>query len=328
MYAGPGAPIALRDLDYLTLQGAHDGDLPGFSGIQTYHRVSFSDGVDHLKVALYTERANHGRFSSVWDYGDTGPLSSWLLDRGSMLSAAEQQRLAKAVIGAFLARSLQGQASYDAFFREPRGGREWLPDDVVETHWQSSRRVVVDDFTAGRIDGDRNVATGFATVTSGDPPLRDGTTQRDRATRLAWSGKARYELAVDRSTAAAIDPHGALVLAMAAANDAAAPVDPIIELRTADGLTVAVRLSDVAPARPLLPTRIWKLAGLGERYLPTERHARPAERFLQTYEIDLSAFTAASPGFDATRIVGLAICFEGQGEVFLDDVAFEPPVEE
>ncbi|HET9457483.1 MAG TPA: hypothetical protein VFO78_09090 [Candidatus Limnocylindrales bacterium] len=326
MYLGPGAPVALRDVDYLVLQGAHDGDLPAFSGLQTYHRVSFGEDVDasRLKVALYAERANHGRFSSVWVTGDAGSMLSWLLDRGSMLAPAEQQHLARAVIGAFLARSLQGQTAYDAFFREPRAGRHWLPDEVVASHWESSRRVVLDSFTEGRIDEKRHEAIGFAKVTSGDPPLRDGTSQRDRATRLAWDGEARYELSVDRATAAAIDPGGALVLAMVTAADRADRVDPLLELRAADGRTAALRLSEVVPARPLLPTRLWKLTELGERYLPGEALAYPVERFLQTYEIDLAAFTAAAPGFDPTRITSVAVCFEGEGAVFLDDVGFEP----
>lgn len=325
MYLGPGAPVALHDLDYLVLQGAHDGDLPAFSGLQTYHRVRFGDAAgSHLKVALYSERANHGRFSSVWDTGDAGSMLSWLLDRGSLLAPAEQQQLARTVIGAFLARSLQGQTAYDAFFREPRAGRDWLPDDVVASHWESSRRLVLDAFTDGRVDGDRHVATGFARVTSGDPPLRDGTSQRDRATRLAWDGAARYEVAVDRTTASSIDPGGSLVLAMVTAADRADPIDPRIELRTADGRTASLPLSAVAPTRPLMPTRLWKIGGLGQRYLPTETLAYPAERFLQTYEIDLAAFTATAPRFDPTEIAAVAVCFEGEGAVFLDDVGFEP----
>jgi hypothetical protein len=326
MYRGPGAPASLKNLDYLVIQGAHDGDLPGFNGVQTYHRIRFDGGRDHLKVALYSERANHGRFNTVWDFGDAGALSSWMLDRGSMLAPAEQQRLARTVIGAFLARSIQGETGYEAFFREPRAGRAWLPDDVIETHWESSGRVVVEDFATGRIDRDRHPAIGFETVTSGDPPLRDAATQRDRAVRLVWSGPARYDIAIDRSVAAAIDPDGSLVFAMVATLDGSAPVDPIVELRSADGLRAAVRLGDVAPVRPLLPTRLWKIDGLGDRYLPAEKHVLPAERFLQTYEIELSAFEEATPGFDPTRLVSLSIGFGGAGAVFLDDVAFEPPV--
>jgi hypothetical protein len=283
---------------------------------------------DNLKVALYSERANHGRFNTVWDYGDAGSLMSWMLDRGSMFTQAEQQRFAKAVIGAFLARSLQGETGYDAFFRDPRAGRSWLPDDVVETHWETSGRVVVEDFSSGRIDADRHPVSGFESVKSVDPPTRDGTTQRDRATRLTWSGEALYEIAVGPPIAAAVDPAGSLVFAMTPCVDGAAvAADPLVELRLRNEQVAAVRLSDVAPARPLLPTRIWKIAALNDRYLPTEKRIIPAERFLQTYEIELSEFARVLPDFDPDEIVGLTFRFDGSGSVFLDDIAFEPPVD-
>jgi hypothetical protein len=67
------------------------------------------------EVAAYSQRANHGRFNSIWDTGDAGPLTSWMLDRGSLLSADQQEDLAKALVGAFLARSLEGRIEYDAF---------------------------------------------------------------------------------------------------------------------------------------------------------------------------------------------------------------------
>ena len=126
-----GAPPVLRDADYLVIQGAHDGDLPGFSGLRAYHRTEVGPG--GLKAAVYIGRANHGRFNTVWNDGDAGPVHSWMLERGSLLSAGEQQRAAQAIVAAFLARSLQADLRYDAFLHDPRAGRAWLPDDVIET---------------------------------------------------------------------------------------------------------------------------------------------------------------------------------------------------
>jgi dienelactone hydrolase len=324
MYQSLSGVTRLDDLDYLVIQGAHDGDLPGYTGLQTYHRVTFSEP-GHLKVAVLSHRANHGRFNSVWDIGDAGPLDSWMLDRGSMLSMAEQQRLAKTVIGAFLARSLGGETGYDAFFREPRSGRAWLPDDIVETHWQSSERILVEDFTEGLVDRERNEPLGFASVTSADPPLRDGTKQRDRAASLTWANPASYTVAVDATIRGRLEPDGSLVFA-AAASDDATPVDTVIELRTLDGQVASVRLADVAPGRPSLPTKLWKIDGLGDRYLPSERQPLPAERFLQTYAIDLAAFRTrdGGPSLDPARLASITFRFEGSGALYLDDIGFEP----
>jgi hypothetical protein len=326
MYRGPGSSATLRDIDYLVIQGAHDGDLPGYTGLQTYHRVALGDGGDHLKVAVFSERANHGRFNSVWNDADAGALQSWTLDRGSLLSMAEQQHLAKTVVAAFLARSLQGATGYDAFFREPRAGRAWLPDDVVETHWQSSGRVVVDAFGLDPSDLTKVQARGVAAIEIADPPLRDGATQHDPAALLSWSGKATYALPIDPSVAHAIDIDGSLVFAMAPSSDASGPLDTVIALRSADGRVASIRLSEVAPGRPLLPARIRKLAGLAARYEPDERRLLAAERFLQTYDVGLSTFLAASPEFDLNDLASVTFQFDGAGAAYLDDVAFEPGV--
>ncbi|HSI99462.1 MAG TPA: hypothetical protein VLA59_03650 [Patescibacteria group bacterium] len=322
-YAGPGSPIRLTDIDYLVLQGAHDADLPAFSGLSTYHRVSFSEGSgDHLKVALYSQRANHGRFNTVWDVGDAGPLASWLLDRGSILSPAEQQRLAKAVIGAFLQRSLLDRTEYDALFREPRAGRAWLPDDVVQTEWATSGRTVLDDFTIGpRADAE---ALGFDEATTLDPGLRDGTTQGDRGLRVTWTGSAQYRIPVTPEVAAWLSAGDALVISIVAAADALVDEGPIIHLEHADGRERSLVLDDAIGIRPLLPTRLWKVEALGARYLPDEQLKSPIERFLQTYEIPLSAFEPALASADLAGIRGLVIRFTGSGSAYLDDIAFEP----
>jgi dienelactone hydrolase len=321
-YAGPGAPIRLTDLDYLTLQGAHDGDLPAFTGLTTYHRVAFTGSGDHLKVALYSQRANHGRFNTVWDVGDAGPLSSWLLDRGSILSPAEQQQLAKGVIGAFLQRSLFDRTEYDAFFRDPRAGRAWLPEDVVQTEWATSERTVLDDFISGpRAEAE---VQGFDEASTMDPGLRDGTMQGDRAIRLTWTGPAQYRIPVPSEVAAGLSADDALVLSIVAAADALADEGPIIHLVHADGRERSVVLDEVSGIRPLLPTRLWKLDALGARYLPEERLRSPIERFLQTYEIPLSAFDASLSEQDLSGISGLVIRFTGTGSAYLDDIAFEP----
>jgi dienelactone hydrolase len=322
MYHGPGAPIGLTDLDYLVLQGAHDGDLPAFSGLRTYHRVTLTGAGDHLKVALYSERANHGRFNSVWDIGDAGPLASWMLDRGSILSPAEQQQLAKAAIGAFLARSLFDETGYDAFFREPRAGRDWLPDDVVLTHWEASGRLEPAIDRRPGSDG-APVATGFDVAGGRDPMLRDRTVIGDASILLTWSGAATFDVPLEAALADRVDPGGRLTISLGLAAEGAPP-DPILVLTDADGTTAEVRLSEVGAMRPLLPTRLWKLDGLGDRYMPAEKIAWPAERVLQTHAIELARFADAAPGLDLDGLTGVGVRFDGAGSVYLDDIGFEP----
>ena len=207
-----GAAPILRDADYLVIQGAHDGDLPGFSGLRAYHRAEVGPG--GVKAAVYIGRANHGRFNTVWNDGDAGPVLSWMLERGSLLSASEQQRTAKAIVAAFLARSLQADLRYDAFLRDPRAGRAWLPDDVIETHWETGDRITLSAMKASRIDRAGLESAGFERADVVDPMLRDGTPQGDRALRLAWTSGAELGVPIAPDEAARIDPRGSLTLSL------------------------------------------------------------------------------------------------------------------
>jgi dienelactone hydrolase len=316
-----GTPIALEGVDYLVLQGARDGDLPAFSGLRTYHRARLTDP-DNLKVAIYAGRANHGRFNTVWDDADAGPIHSWMLDRGALLDAADQERLAKALVGAFLARSLQGDHAYDAFFREPRAGRSWLPEDTVESHWESGGRVAIGSLSGARLDRDRLLQAGFTEAASADPMLRDGSMQGDSALRLAWTDSVELEAPIDLDESATIDPDGWLTISLGTPGERVP--DPIVVLRDASGHESAQRLSDVSPPRPVIPVSLWKIDHLGERYLPAEALRWPAERFLQTHAIPLESFAAVDPELDRSRLAAVILRFTEAGTAFLDDVGFEP----
>jgi hypothetical protein len=247
-----------------------------------------------------------------------------MLDRGSLLSQEEQQRLAKALVGAFLARSLEGQTAYDALFRDPRAGRDWLPDDVLATHWESSARVSVADLGAQSVEDQPITAVGFKEVRRQDPQLRNGSFQGDRAIRLDWDGPASFRVAIDPATASKVDPQGQVVLSLASPDERPIPA-PTLALHFGDAEPGVVPLASVSPMRPPLPTRLWKHQALGDRYAPTERIDWPAERFGQTYAVDLSDF-ASPDGVNISDLVAVEISFAGEGAAFLDDLAFEPAV--
>jgi len=316
-----GTPVALRGVDYLVLQGAQDGDLPAYAGLRTYHRAELT-GPASLKVAVYAGRANHGRFNTVWDDADAGPLHSWMLDRGALLAAPEQERLAKAFIGAFLARSLEGDTSYDAFFRDPRTGRSWLPSDTIATHWESGGRVPIASLSDAALDRTRLLEAGFTDAGRGDPMLRDGSMQGDSALRLAWTEPTALEVPIASGEAAAVDPDGWLTVSLGTSGERVA--DATIVLRDASRHESSIRLRDVSPPRPVVPVSLWKLDGLGERYLPSEALRWPAERFLQTHAVPLEAFVDANPGLDCERLAAVILQFTDPGQAYVDDIGFEP----
>jgi hypothetical protein len=316
-----GTPIALRGVDYLVIQGAHDGDLPAYHGLRTFHRADVSHA-GGLKVAVYVGRANHGRFNTVWDDGDAGPIHSWMLDRGSLLTAAEQQRVARVVVAAFLARSLQGDAGYDAFLRDPRSGRAWLPNDVVETHWQTGDRVMLADLDPARIDRRAIESAGFTWVSMADPMLRDGTVQGDAGLHLAWESPTALTVRISPDEASRVDRGGVLTLSLGTAGTVVP--DVMVTLRDRGGNEAGLRMSEISPPRPVIPVRLWKLDGLDARYMPAEALRWPADRFLQTHALDLSRFHATNPDLDVADLTSVTLGFDGSGEAFVDDLGFEP----
>jgi hypothetical protein len=214
---------------------------------------------------------------------------------------------------------------YEAFFREPRAGRAWLPDDVVQTHWETSGRVVVE--TGATAAADRTIrSSGFDRLAGVDPALRDGVPQADRAIALRWSGPAEVAIPIDAAATTRLGDDHALVFSMAPWIDPGHPIDPLIELELADGRVSSVRMSAVSASRPLLPARLWKIDGIGERYLPEERQLLGAERFLQTHALPLGALLADVPRANPADLRAVRFRFDAPGSVLLDDVGFEAAV--
>jgi hypothetical protein len=177
--------------------------------------------------------------------------------------------------------------------------------------------------SCAKIDEEAVLVTGFDEARVADIPLRDGLTQHDRACLLAWDSSSRLTLDVPPSMSDQVD--GSLVLAMVNSLDATAPADPHVVVTDHHGTVASLRLSDLAPPRPLVPVALWKAVGLDERYAPTEKMRWPAERFPQTYALPLAAFVAVEPTLDLRHLATVAIEFDQPGSVFLDDIGFEPP---
>ena len=64
LYHLRGPPVLLKDINYLVLQGSHDGDLGCFSGAATYRPLAFTGQDYRMKAALYIHRANHSQFNT------------------------------------------------------------------------------------------------------------------------------------------------------------------------------------------------------------------------------------------------------------------------
>jgi len=197
-YKPAGRPTPLENVNYLTLQGAHDSDVAVFVGIRQYNRVKFTDGRAWFKAAVYSYRSNHGQFNTTWGDNDWGRPAGWMVNRKPLLDGEEQRKLGKVTIAAFLECALHGETGYLPFFRDTRRGIDWLPDDIFINRFEDSSFSLLAGY-----DDDVDVTTGSrAGVEIGgknltvwreeDLSFRSGGTKKNTVAYIGW-GKPEAE---------------------------------------------------------------------------------------------------------------------------------------
>jgi len=236
-YKPAGKPTPLQGVSYLTLQGAHDGDVSVFSGERQYQRVKLDPGGPFtFKAAVYDYRSNHGQFNTVWGDGDQDWPRSFLLNRAALLPGETQRRLAKVVITAFLEATLHDEKSYVQLFRDARSARAWLPEDLYITRFQDNSFQPVAtyeedvDVTTATLPGATLAGSHLALWNEQDLTFRQGgsSTKQNQAVFLGWlpGPTASYTVRLPQPLPedCKVEADTALVLSLADANKE--PPDP------------------------------------------------------------------------------------------------------
>ena len=111
----------LENINYCTIQGSHDSDIPSFYGLNQFDRVKFTGANDWFKSAVYVYAANHGQFNTIWGNFDVGEgLVKRLVNTSAALDAADQRRVAEVYISAFLDCTLRDVSEYRQLFQDCR----------------------------------------------------------------------------------------------------------------------------------------------------------------------------------------------------------------
>ncbi len=324
-----GSGVGLTGVDFLTIAGGHDADARSWAGIRQYARTTVDD--DDFKAALWTYRANHGQFNTVWGRGDFGPFSGSQLNLAPLLPAADQEDVAKTTIGAFLEASLHDADAYRGFFKRPMLGREWLPEDIYLV--RSSHGGVVPlttDDPATPATGVAIESAGFASVGAMHVPLR--ALLPDQATRAliarwsrgdgdaTWTVRGLDTVVPERTAATTI--RFALADGTRTDEGPTPPLRIVVEAIAADGSTVALPLDEVGALPPPLPVRLAKHEALFATSGIDIHLASPVERVLQTYEIPFGAFEAIDPDLSASEVVGFRLRIDRvhPGSIWIGDV--------
>lgn len=355
---------SLENVNYLTLQGAHDADVSSFHGIRQWARVRFTDGAYHIKAGVYAYRANHGQFNTVWGDDDAGFPMGLFLDRRSLLSGAAQRRVATVFITSFLEGTLLDRTAELEVLKDERGARRWLPDDIYVTRFaDTTARTIANyeedvDLTTATLPGAHIEQHGLTLWRERFLPFKSGTT-RDAVVYLGWQTSNRkdararpdppsYTIRLPAGFGAQWAISGDSEVRFALAQVDEKPSDDEASGET----TRAGRSSDSRPPNPTRPERLDLSVELTSENgaavsLPLSRfRAVPAilntrmtkfwneqalfekasEPVLQSFTLPLSAFARADSRFAPSALAGIRFVFDRSrtGVVALDDVQLAP----
>ncbi|GIO42383.1 poly(ethylene terephthalate) hydrolase family protein [Paenibacillus apis] len=336
----------LENINYLTLQGARDGDVSDFDGERQYVRTSFTsssgDEEYYFKAALYIGDANHSQFNTGWGRHDVSYPKGILLNRQGLLTPAEQRQIAKVYISAFLEAALHGKEQYTPLFVDSRQALDWLPETSYFNRFESS------SMTAWtRFDEDANRITLPEGGTAGGEEViwREEEAKNRRNTGKGTKGimLERREFSDEVSTytldweQGAPQPAGGIgILSFAMADrsyelDKPAkssaediPPEPMeieIELETMAGVAVSLPLSQFMVLQPLPETRFTLHPWL-DLHLSDGKYKQPTESVFQTFQLNLDAFSEADSRFNPEAGIGRLSfhLYNGMGRVMIADI--------
>lgn len=326
-------PLEPENIDYLLLQGGYDQDMWWFLGNRVYNRVTFTDGQDHFKAALYIYRANHGQFNTVWGRKDNGIPVQWFMNTRPIMDGDDQRRIAKLYITAFLEASLKGQTGYLSLFRDFRQAGEVLPEDYYINQYEDAAfRYIADyqedfDVNTASFPGCSLTGENVKTWSENALPFRDdwGSSQQTCGVYLGWDrndttlkGPSAYTIHLSDSARALItaDSCDNLFFFICNNRNDIDTVDFTIELAAGD-IVVTKKLSDFRILPPPLKTKLTKF----DRFF-TQARDKPVERVLQYVEIPFAAFIQFDETFAPSELTHIRFLFDQTttGEIFLDKI--------
>jgi dienelactone hydrolase len=349
-YKPAGQHRWIENVNYLTLQGAHDADVSSFMGSRQWEHVRYTQPGPWFKAEIYAYRANHGQFNTVWGRTDWDQPMSWFLNLKPLMPGEEQRRISKTYISAFLEAALHNRREYIPLFQDWRAGRQWLPDTLYVNRYQDASYVPLASFeedadlTTATAPGARIAGDNLSIWREGRIPWRQG--DRDyNGVFLGWNRAkgapaATYTITLPEGAAAkwGLGSTSALELSVAALDeDAPLPgkkkdegkkpeksnrdresPDFTIELANSYGVTVTAPVSLFAAVPPPLKERFTKLSIMDRPY---EKDWEPV---LQTVRAPLAAFLGDGQ-FNARdlRMVRLKFDRTARSVICISGVGFE-----
>ena len=178
----PAAILApLKDVNYFVFHGSHDMDMASYGGLATYKRVQYSPEFTGFKAGLYIGSANHGQFNTGWGRKDASSPYINRYNLRQLISAEDQQQIARTFINAFLEITLKDKSVYKPLFMDYRFGRQWLPKTIYLNQFEPSKKLVLADY-----DEDLNLQT--TTLKGGEIQTTDIKIWKEQSFKTEWGG--------------------------------------------------------------------------------------------------------------------------------------------
>ncbi|MFD0713906.1 alpha/beta hydrolase [Paenibacillus sp. GCM10027626] len=327
----------VKQTNYLTIQGAMDGDVNNFYGDRQFKRTSFAADSGLFKASLYIGEANHSRFNSSWGSMDDSLPGGLLLNRHTM-KADDQQAAARVYVSAFIESTLHGNHQFDPLFRDYRYGMNWLPEAAYINRYEDSSFVSLASFEE---DQDKTTAALGSKAeaegvqwTEADVLDRERNKKGTRAVLLEWSDSKggfysirlsdqfRKRLA-DRKPALLTFSLSNLERDLPEQTEGASPPPKVqIELEMDDGSRVMLPLDEFMPVI-VPPHSQFTIADWLEPRMKSGKYKESAEPVFQTYRLPLEQFEKAGFPVEASRIAAVSFYFQREpGKMMIDDIGF------
>jgi dienelactone hydrolase len=335
----------LKDINYLTLQGARDGDVHDFYGDRQYIRSSYSSGSSAFKSSLYIADANHSQFNTNWGLYDQSLPAGLFLSRADIMDGEEQRQIAKVYVSAFLETTLHGQSEYQDLFRDYRSGAQWLPDTAYYNRFQSGDYIPVATFDEDR---NKNTVTGGTAAVTGMNWTEEPAKDRESKSKATYgillehnakdNEEAAYSITLKDSLSRELAGSGAAGLTFSMANrnsdaieEDSVPVNaaavlssPAVEVELTDSNDVSARLplDELMDILPLPQTEFTVSPWLEER-MSGGKYGDLSEAVFQTYELPFESFLEEEPALNPDELTEVTFYLQEDGDkIMLDDIGF------
>lgn len=327
----------LTNINYLTVQGAMDGDVSDFDGERQYARTTFNlekqnSTIDTwIKATLYVESANHSQFNTEWGSRDISLPQGLFLRRSDIIDTASQQEIAKVYVTAFLEATLNNQKEYVPLFQDYRHGEAWLPASTYFNRYEDSSFVVWTTFEENM--SQMSLPSNGSIIAKGVSANKETYKNRSQSSKNSTGLKVEWRL-VDSPTLSFHWEQGAPIpvkkratrISFSLANlnylheDSIEPMEIDVEVYDLNGNAAVLPLTRfqniLEPPESTFTWYKWM-----DDYINDGKYEEDTEAIMQTFILPLKAYTQNNPKLDTTSLGGITFHMKSSsGLMMIDDL--------